>query len=175
MRLSCVINSSKALSLGYSPEQPAFEGTPMSRPGCGRPASLDSKGKRPGGRGKQGLRRLRCRISAPSGLLMGLAEPPCLCRQTCLREMASAPAGASRPPWPSLPGEQRRPSTTEPCGTGPDTERVPTGGDGENWASADAPGLGLRGRGSPSGLQAPARGLACNQSWWVTMEVPSSC
>ena len=58
-----------------------------------------------------GLRRPCCRIAAPSGLLMGLAEPPCLRPGS-----ADLPLGRGlgarrrhRPLWPSLPGEPRRP------------------------------------------------------------------
>lgn len=41
-------------------------------------ASTHNRGKTPGSRGEQGLRQPRCRMAAPWGLLMGLAEPPCL-------------------------------------------------------------------------------------------------
>lgn len=78
---------------------------------------LELDGKRPGGRGEQGLRRPRCRIAAPSGLLMGLAEPRCLrpgpadlpqggspgARRRDLASPAQPSWGAAAPPTPRSP------------------------------------------------------------------------
>lgn len=92
-------------------------------------ASTQTRGKRPGGLGEQGLRQPRCRITAPSGLLMGLAEPPCLRpspadlpRGDSLGARWRSPPSLAQPPWGA-----EAPPALEPCGTGPDVEPVPTG------------------------------------------------
>lgn len=92
-------------------------------------ASTQPGGKRPGGRGEQGLRQPRCRIAAPSGLLMGLAEPPCLRpspadlpRGDSLGARWRSPPSLAQPPWGA-----EAPPAMEPCGTGPDIEPEPTG------------------------------------------------
>lgn len=71
-----------------------------------RVPALELDGKRPGGCGKQGLRRPRCRIAAPSGLLMGLAEPRCLRpgpadlpQRGSLGARQRDPASPAQPPW----------------------------------------------------------------------------
>lgn len=96
-------------------------------------ASTQTRGKRPGGRGEQGLRQPRCRIAAPSGLLMGLAEPPCL-----RPSPADLPRGDSfGARWPSLPGEQRRPQPWSPVALGLMLSQYPqgnaAGGGGGPW------------------------------------------
>lgn len=60
----------------------------------------------PGGRGKPGLQRPRCRSTAPSGLLMGLAEPPCL------------RPGAAGWPGGGGPGARRATCTSGPASLG---------------------------------------------------------
>lgn len=169
-------------------EQPAHEGTtllPTPSPNTrglththtphplGRPAvnarypSTQTRQEQARQPREAGLRRPCCRIAAPSGLLMGLAEPPCLRPGS-----ADLPLGRGlgarrrhRPLWPSLPGEPRRPWAAEPCGTGPDVGRAPTGRNGKSWAPADAPALG---DGSPSGHLCPALITASPGGWpWV--------
>ena len=87
------------------PEHPELEGTPPCQRGCRHRLSLDSNSRYQARRPREAEPgRLRCRIAAPSGLLMGLAEPPRLRpgQQTCRGETASAPASATWPPWPGL-------------------------------------------------------------------------
>lgn len=150
-------------------------GRPAVDPQCPSTQTGQEQVKQPR---EAGLRRPCCRIAAPSGLLMGLAEPPCLRPGLADRPLGGG-LGArrrNRPPWSSFPGEPRRPCATEPCGTGPDIGRAPTGGDGKSWAPADAPALG---GGSPSGLLRPALVTASpGGSPWVcpirawTIEMP---
>lgn len=112
----------EVVSLQRSPGRPAAHGDPSPSFWAGEQwmpsiPRLRLDGKRPGGGGKQALRRPRCRIAAPSGLLMGLAEPRCLRPGPCRPASGRQPGRPlARPGLPGLasPESPRLPGSMEP-------------------------------------------------------------
>ena len=94
--------------------------------------------------------------ASPSAVVPWAPEPP----------RGAPPTGPCLSASAAVAGcEAAHPCPAEPCGTGPDVGRAPTGRDGKIWALADAPALG---DGSHSGHLCPALVTAGPGGWpWV--------